>query len=129
MSRQTVDVDKPFHKNLPFAQGVVVEGRMLFTAGITARDETGQVVGLDDMRQQIETCFENLGDVLGEVDATFDDIVKIVMYTTDMDEMGKYAEAWRRYFTGRPASTAVEVSRLALPEMLVEIEAVVALGP
>lgn len=61
MTRQTVDVDKPFHKALPFAQGVIVEGRMLFTAGITARDEAGAVVGVDDMRAQIETCFANLG--------------------------------------------------------------------
>lgn len=34
---------------------------MLFTAGITARDEAGAVVGVDDMRAQIETCFANLG--------------------------------------------------------------------
>ncbi|MGH7153313.1 MAG: Rid family hydrolase [Acetobacteraceae bacterium] len=41
-----------------------------------------------------------------------------------MDAFGKHADAWRRYFVGRPASTLVEVRRLVSPDMLVEIEAV-----
>jgi len=128
MSRTHIDVDKPWHRSIPFAQGVVVSGRALHTAGITARDPEGKVVGAGDLRRQMEVCFENLGDVLAAAGRSFDDLVKIVMYTTDIDTFNEHADVWRRYFGGRPASTLVEVSRLALPEMLVEIEAVVDMG-
>ena len=127
MAKILVDIDKPWHKSLPFSQGVIYQGRTLWTAGITARDAEGNVVGAGDMELQITTCFAALGDVLSAAGANWDDIIKIVMYTTDMDELGKHPDAWRQYFTGKPASTAVEVRRLALPEMLLEIEAVVAL--
>lgn len=128
MTRQTVDVDKPWHRSIPFAQGVTVRGNMLFTAGITARDPEGNLLGTGDIRRQMEVCFENLGDVLKAAGASFEDIVKIVMYTTDIDAFNEHAEVWRQYFVARPASTLVEVSRLAVPEMSVEIEAVVHLG-
>ncbi len=52
------------------------------------------------------------------------DVLKWTMYTTDIVAFGKHAEVWRSYFIDKPASTLVEVSRLALPEMLVEIEAI-----
>lgn len=128
MSRRTIDVDKPWHKSIPFAQGVELRGRMLFTAGITARDRDGKLVGAGDIRRQMEVCFQNLGDVLAAAGCGFDDMAKIVMYTTDIDAFSDHADVWRAHFTGRPASTLVEVSRLAMPEMLVEIEAVVHLG-
>lgn len=128
MPRRNIDIDKPWHSSIPFAQGVEVSGRVLFTAGITARDPDGNLVGAGDIRRQMEVCFENLGDVLAAAGASFENIVKIVMYTTDIDGFSQHAEVWRRYFVARPASTLVEVSRLAVPEMTVEIEAVAHLG-
>lgn len=128
MARRNIDVDKPWHRSIPFAQGVEVSGRVLFTAGITARDPDGDLIGAGDIRRQMEACFENLGDVLAAAGATFEDIVKIVMYTTDIDGFSQHADVWHGYFVARPASTLVEVRRLALPEMTVEIEAVAHLG-
>lgn len=128
MSRQHIEVDKPWHRSIPFAQGVVVTGRALHTAGITARDPEGKVVGAGDIRRQMEVCFENLGHVLAAAGRSFDDMAKIVMYTTDIDAFSRHSDVWQRHFTGRPASTLIEVPRLALPEMMVEIEAVVDMG-
>lgn len=128
MSRRTIDVDKPWHKSIPFAQGTEIRGRMLFTSGITARDADGKLVGAGDMRRQMEVCFQNLGDVLAAAGCGFEDMAKIVMYTTDIDAFGKHADVWQKHFTARPASTLVEVTRLVDPDMLVEIEAVVHLG-
>lgn len=128
MARQNIDGDKPWHRSIPLAQAVVVSGRILFTAGITARDPDGNLIGAGDVRRQMEVCFENLGDVLAAAGTSFASVAKIVMYTTDIEVFSRHAEVWRRYFVARPASTLVEVSRLALPEMLVEIEAVAHLG-
>ena len=124
MSREIIVVDKPWAKTIPFSLGVASDAPLLFTAGMTARDPNGKVVGVGDIRAQIEQCFRNVGDVLHAAGADFGDVLKWTMYTTDIEAFGKHADVYHRYFVNKPASTLVEVRRLALPEMLVEIEAV-----
>ena len=124
MSRDVVNVDKPWVRNIAFSLGVSSDDRLLFTAGITARDMEGNVVGEGDMRAQIEQCFLNVGDVLHAGGADYCDVLKWTMYTTDIVEYSRHGEVWRRYFIDKPASTLIEVSRFVVPEMLVEIEAV-----
>ena len=124
MSREPVHIDKPWVKKIAFAQGVTVEGKLLFSSGITSRAPDGSVVGVGDIRKQIETCFANLGDVLHAVGADFKDVVKYTMYTTDIDAFREHTDVYRAHFIDHPASTLVEVSKLAHPDMTVEIEAV-----
>jgi enamine deaminase RidA (YjgF/YER057c/UK114 family) len=124
MTRRSIDVDKPFQKALPFAQGVVVEGELLFTSGITARDENGEVVGVGDLERQFGQCFGNIADIFEAAGTNFDHLVKVIMYTTDIRQCYEFPNAWRQYFGARPASTLVEVSALAHPDMMLEIEAV-----
>jgi 2-iminobutanoate/2-iminopropanoate deaminase len=124
MSREVISVDKPWVKDIAFSLGVASDGRLLFTAGITARDPEGKLVGAGDMRAQIEQCFRNVGDVLRAAGADYRDVLKWTMYTTDIVEYGRHGEVWRRYFVDKPASTLIEVSRFVVPEMMVEIEAV-----
>ena len=128
MSRSIITVDKPWAKTIPFSLGVASDSALLFTAGMTARDPDGKVVGVGDIRAQIEQCFRNVGDVLHAAGADYGDVLKWTMYTTDIDSFTKHADVWQRYFVDKPASTLVEVRRLALPEMLVEIEAVARLA-
>lgn len=127
MSRKVVAVDKAWVKQSAFAQGVIAEGRILYTAGVTARDADGNLVGAGDMRAQIEMCFANVGDVLKAAGADYGDVVKWTMYTTDIVAFGEHADLYRSYFIDKPASTLIEVSRFVVPEMLVEIEAVAVL--
>ena len=124
MSREVISVDKPWVKDIAFSLGVASDNRLLFTAGITARDPEGRIVGAGDMRAQIEQCFRNVGDVLRAAGADYGDVLKWTMYTTDIVEYGRHGEVWRRYFVDKPASTLIEVSRFVVAEMMVEIEAV-----
>ena len=124
MSRDVISSDKPWVKDIAFSLGVASDDRLLFTAGITARDPEGRIVGAGDMRAQIEQCFRNVGDVLRAAGADYGDVLKWTMYTTDIVEYGRHGEVWRRYFVDKPASTLIEVSRFVVPEMMVEIEAV-----
>lgn len=124
MSRDVIHIDKPWVKEIAFSLGVASDDKLLFTAGITARDPAGKVVGAGDMRAQIEQCFRNVGDVLHAAGADFGDVLKWTMYTTDIVEYGRHADVWRGYFIDKPASTLIEVSRFVVPEMMVEIEAV-----
>ena len=95
MSRQPVTVGKPWERTIAFSLGVVTSGRVLHTAGITARDPEGRLVGPGDIRAQIEQCFKNLGDVLRAAGADYGDVVKYTMSTTDIEGFGKHADLWR----------------------------------
>ena len=124
MPRKVIELDKLWIQTVSFSLGVVGEGRILFTSGITARDSDGEVIGKGDMRAQMEMSFQNVGDVLRAAGTDFGNVLKWTMYTTDIDEFSKNADVYKRHFINRPASTLVEVRRLIFPEMLVEIEAV-----
>ena len=124
MPRKVIELDKLWIQTVSFSLGVVGEGRILFTSGITARDSDGEVIGKGDMRAQMEMCFQNVGDVLRAAGTDFGNVLKWTMYTTDIDEFSKNSDVYKRHFINHPASTLVEVRRLIFPEMLVEIEAV-----
>jgi 2-iminobutanoate/2-iminopropanoate deaminase len=103
-------------------------GDLLFLSGITALDETNTVVGEDDVVEQAEAVFRNIETILNLSGATFADILKVTVLLTDINDREKINSIRKRYFgSSKPASTLFEVSRLALPAMKIEIEAVVGL--
>ncbi|MDA1097348.1 MAG: RidA family protein [Proteobacteria bacterium] len=129
MPKKALRLGKPFEDTVLFSFGVVASGRFLHTAGITARDRDGAVVGADDMAAQVRQCFNNLEDILTAAGADFSQVVKYMIYTTDIERYDQDTRDVRaRYFVDRPACTLVEVSRLIHPDMLVEIEAIVNLA-
>lgn len=113
---------------LGYVQANEVSGvqRTLFLAGQASVDEEGRPVHPDDMGGQLARSMDNLETVLREAGAELSDVVRLNYYTTDVDRFfeaygtaaGRLAEAGCR-----PASTALGVTRLAYPELLVEIEA------
>ncbi|MBB5055130.1 enamine deaminase RidA (YjgF/YER057c/UK114 family) [Afipia massiliensis] len=128
MARQALQLGKHFETTVPFSLGVVWTGRTLQTAGITARNANGDVVGAGDMRAQVTQIFANLADILTAAGASFEKVVKFTIFTTDIHRFNVDTSDIRlAYFKGRPAATLVEVSKLVDPRMLVEIEAIVCL--
>jgi 2-iminobutanoate/2-iminopropanoate deaminase len=126
--RKDLRLGKPLEDRLPFSLGVVSSGRFLHTAGITARDRDGEIVGVGDIAAQTRQCYQNIGDLLEAVGAGWGDIVKYTIYTTDIQLFNDQTRELRaQYYVNRPAATLVEVSRLADPKMMVEIEAIVSL--
>ncbi len=100
----------------------------LYLAGQLARDEHGQTVGVGDIHAQTAKVIENIRAILHAEGGDLRNVVKLTVYTTDMRHFDAIAEVRRRYFTDDlPASTIVEVSKLAQPDLLIEIEAVAAL--
>lgn len=74
--------------------------------------------------RQAEQVFENLPAVLAADGAAFDDIAKITVFVTDMSRRAALSAVRDRFLPGRkPASTFVEVTRLAGDDLLIEIEA------
>jgi enamine deaminase RidA (YjgF/YER057c/UK114 family) len=112
-----------------FPHAVSVDGRrIIFLSGQLAWDKDGNTVGKGDMRAQLRQVGENLKDALEEAGGTLADIVKITTFVTDMDQFFTCIDVREEYFgPGWPTSTTVEVSRLAHPDMLIEVEAIAAI--
>lgn len=109
----------------PFSPATLASGtRLLSISGQIAQDVSGAVVGEGDPEEQARHCLRNLDELLRAAGATRGDVVKIVVYLTDMADRAGVARARQDYFwKHKPASTLVQVAALVAPEFLVEIEA------
>ncbi len=100
-------------------------GELLFISGCVPVDGDGRLVGGDDVVAQTRQVFANIGRILAAAGATFADIVKVTVFLTDIDDRAQINPVRQEIFGDvRPASTLVEVSRLAVPGARLEIEAV-----
>lgn len=113
---------------LGFSLGELVEGhkRVLYCAGQVSRAPEGTVLHAGDMAGQLRLVVDNLEAVLAEGGMGLADVVRLGVFTTDVDLLKEH----RGILTERleavgvsPPQTLLGVARLALPEMLVEIEA------
>jgi 2-iminobutanoate/2-iminopropanoate deaminase len=103
----------------------VQAGPLLFVSGCISVDARGTLVGGDDVVAQARQVFSNVGRVLAAAGAGFADVVKVTVYLIDIDDRTRINPVREEVFgETRPASTLVEVSRLALPGARVEIDAV-----
>jgi 2-iminobutanoate/2-iminopropanoate deaminase len=103
-------------------------GNILFVSGLTAHDAEGKLVGGTDAAAQTRQILVNLNRVLDAAGATMADVLKVTVFLTDINDRAAINPVRQEFFgSARPASTLIEVSRLALPDMKVEIEAVVGL--
>jgi 2-iminobutanoate/2-iminopropanoate deaminase len=101
---------------------------LIFLSGQLARDSDGNLVGAGDMAEQTRQCIRNMKTVLEAAGGTLDDIVSIVVYTTDMREFKRIVEARMEFFVAKlPTSTIVEVNHLADPGLMIEFQAMAAI--
>ena len=116
-------------KAFGFSQAVSVSDgqHVLFCAGQTASGPDGAPPTTTDIAEQVVLAFSNLQNVLAAADMTIADIVKLTVYTTDVDALlAAYGSLTGALAPNLPAMTLVGVSRLAFPELKVEIEATAA---
>ena len=127
MDRRDILADNPVEKRRGYMPGVSVSpGRILFTAGMTGRQPDGTIIA-GGMAAQTQRTMERLQGILQHAEANFSQVIKQLLYITDMEAHAAHGRAVRAAFFGeaRPASTALGVRRLADPAMLIEIELVV----
>ena len=106
----------------------VKAGNLLFLSGIVPIDADGKLVGEGDVTEQTRQVFRNMQLVLAAAGCGFDDVVKVVTFLLNIDDRPAINPVRMEFFgEARPASTLVEVSALAVPGALLEIEAVAAI--
>jgi enamine deaminase RidA (YjgF/YER057c/UK114 family) len=109
-----------------YSYAIRKSGTPVFISGQVALDGRGRLVGENDAAAQTEQVFQNLKAVVEACGGSLDDIVKITIFVTDPSYRPAVAAARLKYFKeGQwPASTYLVVAALAVPQMLVEVEAV-----
>ncbi|MFE0930267.1 RidA family protein [Streptomyces mutabilis] len=110
---------------------VLGTGRFVAVSGQLALDQDGKPVGEGDAEAQARQVFENLRRCLAAAGATFDDVVKLTFFVTDMAHMSAIRAARAEHIPDDrlPAASAVQVAALVRPEFLMEIEAFAVVSP
>src|SRR5437667_12066818 len=128
MSRPNVEYMNPPTLSAPTGYTHVVQvhrGRTVYIAGQVAFDKSGKVVGKHDFVAQATQVFENLKLALAAAGATFDNLVKVTTFVTDMSHLQTLRTLRVKYYgENAPASTLVQVGKLANEELMIEIEAI-----
>jgi reactive intermediate/imine deaminase len=97
----------------------------IYVSGQIANDPEGGLVGPGDLRAQTRQVFENLKAILEANGATFADVVKIGTYLTTLEDLDAMREVRKEYLTTEPpASTAVQVVALVVPDGMIEVDLV-----
>ena len=100
-------------------------GKTIYISGQVAFDANGQLVGKGDLAAQTKQVFDNLAVALKAAGASFANVVKTNYYMRDAGQVAVVRDIRSRYFGKElPASTLVEVPRLANPDFLIEIEVI-----
>jgi enamine deaminase RidA (YjgF/YER057c/UK114 family) len=106
----------------------VLPGRIAYISGQVALDKDGKLVGEGDIVAQTRQVFENLKSAVASLGTDFSSVIKLNYYAVDVSRLAEIREVRNEYLTAPPpASTFVVVKGLVRPELLIEVEAVVAL--
>ena len=107
---------------------VTRKGNLVFVSGQVALDKAGNLVGKDDFEAQAKQCLENLVDVLQAAGGSLKDLMMITVFVKDMAQRPIFARVRDAFFRANPpASTIVEIKRLFMDEVLLEVNAIAVL--
>lgn len=124
MSIQKVLTDKAPKPIGPYSQGIVVDGRFVYTAGQVAIDPATNQVIEGDIKVQTRQVLKNVEAVLKAAGASMNSVVKTTVFLKDFNDFAAMNEVYAEFFSGSaPARSTIEVARLP-KDLKVEIEAV-----
>ena len=128
MPKQVIQPKSMAVPKAPYSPGIK-KGNFVFTSGQVANDSNGNLVGIGDIAAQTNQCLANIEAVLKEAGATKNDVLKCIVFLSDIRYFQDMNAVYAKFFDGsdKPGRSCVQAP-LARPEMLVEIEAVAYIG-
>jgi reactive intermediate/imine deaminase len=101
------------------------DGTWIYVSGQIGSDADGNLVAPNDLPAQTAQVFENVRAILEANGASFADVVKLQTFITTQEGMAEMREIRSRYLTSHlPASTAVQVAALVVPDAVIEVDVV-----
>ena len=132
MAKQQIKSDKLLDPGSHYSQAVAVpsKGTMVFISGMTSRRADGTIAGIGDIEEQTRQVCENLRHALEAAGGTMADVCRVEVFLRNIGDSERVNKVRRQLFgSPPPASTVVEVSKLASPEFLVAISAIAVIAP
>ena len=132
MAKTQVSTTELHSPNGVFSQATTVAatGRFVFVSGMTARRPDGSIAGVGDIREQTRQVSENVTSAVRAAGGPLADVCRGDVSVRTMEDFAKIHEVRAQYFSEPlPASTMVEVSKLAHPDYLIEINAIAVIAP
>ncbi len=126
ISKESKSLGMPWENEYGYSQAVKVDNT-IYVSGQVSHDDKGNIVGPENMEIQMRQAYSNIEKVLSQYGATMDNIVEEVLFVTDMDAaFAARVKCKQEVFSGNPvlASTIVQIQRLALPQLMVEIRCI-----
>lgn len=128
MSRQPINPEKFTQILGSYSHGLKVDvgdSEMIFVTGQIAMDKEGNAVAPGDLIAQTEFVFQNLQTILNEAGSSLNDVVKAVIYVTDITKFKDISAVRNKYFAiSKPVSTLVEISATVKQGCDIEIEVI-----
>ncbi len=109
----------------PYSQGIIAGGILFASGQIPINPATGEIEG-GDITAQAEQVMKNVGALLEEAGADYEQVVKTTCFLADMGDFAAFNEVYARYFTEKPARSCVAVKTLP-KNVLCEVEVIAAL--
>ncbi|MFI3176112.1 MAG: RidA family protein [Eubacteriales bacterium] len=106
----------------PYSQGMIA-GDFLYSSGqIPLNPENGEIVGTSITEQAVQVM-HNVEAILGEVNLTFQEVVKTTCFLADMSDFAEFNQVYEQYFVSKPARSCVAVKQLP-KDVLCEVEVI-----
>jgi len=109
-----------------YSHGIQVDvgdSEMIFVTGQIAMDKDGNAVAPNDITKQTEFVFQNIQKILQSANSSLDDVVKAVIYVTDISKFKEISSIRNKYFEkSKPVSTLVEINKTVKEGCDIEIE-------
>jgi len=128
LKRENYSSGAPFEEKIGYSRAVKVDN-MVFVGGTTSTNAKGKVEGQGDAYLQTKIVLQKIEDVLTQAGAAISEVIRVRIYITDISKAQDCLKAYSEWFKFvKPVITMAEISALARPEHLVEIEAEAVIG-
>lgn len=127
MPKKAIASDRVAPTKGPYVQGVeVTDAKLVYTSGVVARDASGTLMGIGDIRAQTRQCFANIRNIIEAAGGSLSDLVKVTVFLRPGTDYAAMNDVRRELLAGIEFASSTVMVGLNAADALIEVEAVAA---